>query len=80
MKKGLIDTDRSKPIEKNDEQQEMRNAFNDFKNALRGLKESTDEMVDEFAQLNQVAKVNGGKVPDVNEILKKVFDGQDGEE
>lgn len=85
MKKRLTDTDRSNPIksvEMTDKQQDARNAFNNLKNAFRGLKESTDELVEEFEMLNQTAKANGGKIPDVNEILRTVLaesdEGDDG--
>ncbi len=52
-------------------------AINNMKNAMHGLKDAADEMTDEFMQLNRAAEANGGKIPDINEIMRNIFRGYD---
>lgn len=47
-------------------------ALDNLKRAARGLKESTDGLVMEFTALSQMARINGGKLADVNAIAQQV--------
>ena len=60
--------------------QAARDAFFHLKEVIGGLKKSTDELVGEFADLIGVAQANGGKIPDVNEILRQVLSERDKED
>lgn len=53
--------------------QKAKDALQNLKRAVKGLKESADEMSSEFSGLIDTAKANGGKIPDVNEILRQVL-------
>lgn len=48
-------------------------AFQNLKRAVKALKESADDMQSEFSELVGAAKANGGKLPDVNEILRQIL-------
>lgn len=52
---------------------ESTEAFLHLKEVMGGLKKSTGELVEEFTDLIGVAQANGGKIPDVNEILCQVL-------
>lgn len=56
-----------------DGSQNVKDALRNLKRAVKGLKESADEMSSEFSGLIDTAKANGGKIPDVNEILRQVL-------
>ena len=51
----------------------MKDAFVHLKEVMGGLKKSTDEMVEESENLIRIAHANGGKMPNVNEILRQVL-------
>ena len=53
--------------------QSIKDALHNLKAVAGALKESADEMKDEFAGLFNAAKANGGKIPDVNKILREVL-------
>ncbi len=57
-----------------------RDAFLHLKEAVGGLRKSTDELVEEFTDLIGAAQANGGKIPDVNEILRQVLAERDKED
>lgn len=54
-------------------------AFLHLKEVLSGLKKSTDDLVEEFTDLVGVTQANGGKIPNVNEILRQVLSERDKE-
>lgn len=54
-------------------------AFLHLKEAMGGLKKSTDELAEEFTDLIGLPQANGGKLPDVNEILRQVLSERDKE-
>ena len=56
-----------------DDSQNAKEALRNLKRAVKSLKESADEMSSEFSGLIDTAKANGGKIPDVNEILRQVL-------
>lgn len=58
---------------KTDDSQDTKDALRNLKRAVKGLKESADEMRSEFSGLIDSAKANGGKIPDVNEILRQIL-------
>lgn len=60
--------------------QAAKEAFLHLKEVISGLKKSTDDLVEEFADLIGVAQANGGKIPDVNEILRQVLSERDKED
>ncbi len=60
-----------------DESQLVKTALANLKKAVGGLKESADEMASEFSRLFNAAKINGGKIPDVNEIARQVLKGSE---
>lgn len=51
----------------------IKDALHNLKAVAGALKESADEMKDEFVGLFNAAKANGGKIPDVNEIAREVL-------
>lgn len=55
-------------------QKELDRAFRRLKSAAGGLKRSADQLREDAEELIQVSEANGGKIPDVNEILKEVLD------
>lgn len=59
-------------------QKELDRAFRRLKNAAGGLKRSADQLRENAEELFQVSEANGGKIPDVNEVLKKVLDDEQG--
>lgn len=59
-----------------DQPQSMKAALENLKKAAGGARRAANEMVDEFAQLFDVANANGGKIPDVNEIARNVLNGE----
>lgn len=65
---------------KNTQSQAARAAFFHLKEVMGGLKKSTDELVEQFADLIEIAQANGGKLPDVNEILRQVLSERDKED
>ncbi len=67
------DTDDEQP-------QSMKAALANLKKVAAGLKESAGELTGELAELLHVAKANGGKIPDVNEIARKALNGEYDEE
>lgn len=56
-----------------DDPQNAKDAFLNLKRAVKALKESADEMQNGFSELIGTAKANGGKIPDVNEILRQIL-------
>lgn len=46
--------------------QSAKEVLDNLKRVARGLEESTYGLVMEFAALSQAARINGGKLPDVN--------------
>ena len=54
--------------------QSAKEALDNLKRVARGLKESTYGLVMEFAALSQAARLNGGKLPDVNAIAQQILD------
>lgn len=54
-------------------QTDAKDAFLNLKRAVKALKESADEMQSEFEGLISTSKANGGKIPDVNEILRQIL-------
>lgn len=56
-----------------DQPQSAIKAMENLKRAARGLKESTDELLTEFTIFSQAARINGGKLPDVNAIAQQVL-------
>lgn len=53
--------------------QSAKEALDNLKKATRGLAASTHGLVMEFEALSQAAKINGGKLPDVNAIAQQVL-------
>lgn len=53
--------------------QSTKEALDNLKKATRGLAASTHGLVMEFVALSQAAKINGGKLPDVNAIAQQVL-------
>lgn len=60
--------------------QDAKAAVLNLKKAMKALKESAGEMQSEFEGLIGTAKANGGKIPDVNEILRQVLSGNNKED
>ena len=60
--------------------QSVKEALENLKKAAGGLKESAGELTSEFVELLRVAKANGGKIPNVNEIARQVLDGRENKE
>lgn len=56
-----------------DQPQSAKEALDNLKRAVHGLKDSTHGLVMEFAALSQAARINGGKLPDVNAIAQQVL-------
>ena len=57
-----------------DGQEELEKAFRRLKGAAGGLKRAADQLREDAEGIFQISEANGGKIPDVNEILKKVLD------
>ena len=57
--------------------QSVTDALRNLREVVKAMKESADEMADDFAGLVNMAKTNGGKIPDVNEILREVLSEKD---
>ena len=62
------------------EPQAAKEAFIRLKEVMGGLKKAADELMEEFTDLIGVAQANGGKIPDVNEILRQVLSERDKED
>ena len=60
--------------------QSVKEALENLKKAAGGLKESAGELTSEFVELLRVAKANGGKIPNVNEIARQVLAGRENKE
>ena len=56
--------------------QSAKAALENLKKVAGGLRKAAGELSDETAELFRVAKANGGKSPDVNEIARQVLAGQ----
>lgn len=54
--------------------QSAKETLDNLKRVARGLKESTHGLVMEFAALSQAARINGGKLPNVNTIAQQILD------
>lgn len=63
-----------------DRPQSARAALENLKKTVRDLKVSANRMAVEFSGLARVAMTNGGKLPDVNEIARKMLEDTEKEE
>ena len=72
---GLTDvtTEESEP-------QSAKAALVNLRKVVGGLRNSMSELVGEFEEMVRVAKANGGKLPDVNEIARQVLGEKNGKE
>lgn len=55
------------------EPQSAKAALENLRKVVGGLRDSMSEFVGEFEEMVRVAKANGGKLPDVNEIARQVL-------
>ena len=60
--------------------QSAKAALENLKRAVKGASKSANELAEEAADLFRVAEANGGKIPDVNEILRQVLAEHDKED
>lgn len=67
----LVSTENTKS---GDGEQALEKAVKGLKSAVGGLKKSVDCLKEDAEELFHAAEANGGKIPDVNEILKQVLD------
>ena len=56
--------------------QSAKAALENLKRVVGGLGKAAGELADEAAELFRAAQANGGKIPDVNEIVRQVLSGQ----
>lgn len=54
--------------------QSAQEALDNLKRTAHGLAASTHGLVMEFAALSQAARINGGKLPNVNTIAQQILD------
>lgn len=62
------------------EPQSAKAALENLKRVAGGLGKAAGELADEAAELFRAAQANGGKIPDVNEIVRQVLSGQNKKE
>ena len=63
------------PLE-NTSHDELKAAFANLKAAVGGAKGAVDELADIFGGIVNAADANNGKIPDVNDIVRQVFEGE----
>ena len=55
------------------EPQSAKAALENLKRVAKGFSQSAKELMEETEELSRVAEANGGKLPDVNEIIRKIL-------
>ena len=78
--KPISFTDLTDVTQGESEPQSAKAALENLKRVAGGLGKAAGELVDEAAELFRAAQANGGKIPDVNEIVRQVLSGQNKKE
>lgn len=73
-------TNKHIPSQVSEEPQDIGGAFGHLKAMLNGLRDSAQKMQEDFRELIDAANANGGKIPDVNELLRQALNEDDKEE